>query len=71
MLDYTPSRRDQGHLTHFYILRPRPLDDAVASSPKIKRKLKEMQPEGVLNISINVDVWQPQRNERKAELIKY
>jgi len=28
-----------------------------------------MLPEGVLNIAIRADFWQPQKNERKAELI--
>ena len=30
-----------------------------------------MLPEGVLSIGIRADFWQPQKNERKAELIKY
>ena len=30
-----------------------------------------MLPEGVLSIAIRADFWQPQKNERKAELIKY
>jgi len=30
-----------------------------------------MPPEGVLSISIRADFWQPQKNEGKAELIKY
>jgi len=30
-----------------------------------------MLPEGVLSIAIRADFWQPQINERKAELIKY
>jgi len=30
-----------------------------------------MLPTGVLSIAIRADFWQPQKNERKAELIKY
>jgi len=30
-----------------------------------------MLPEGVLSIAIMADFWQPQKNERKAELVKY
>ena len=30
-----------------------------------------MLPEGVLSIGIRADFWQPQKNERKVELIKY
>ena len=30
-----------------------------------------MLPEGVLSTVIRVDFWQPQKNDRKAELIKY
>ena len=30
-----------------------------------------MLPEGVLSIAIRAHFWQPQKNERKAELIKY
>jgi len=30
-----------------------------------------MLPEGVLSIGIRADFWQPQKNETKAELIKY
>jgi len=30
-----------------------------------------MLPEGVLSIGIRADFWQPQKNDRKAELIKY
>ena len=30
-----------------------------------------MLPEGVLSIGIRADFWQPQKNERKAELFKY
>ena len=33
--------------------------------------LKEMLPEGVLSIAIRADFWQPQKNERKTEFIKY
>jgi len=35
------------------------------------QELKEMLPAGVLSIAIRADFWQPQKNERKAELIKY
>ena len=35
------------------------------------QELKEMLPEGVLSIAIRADFWQPQKNDRKAELIKY
>jgi len=35
------------------------------------QELKEMLPEGVLSIAIRADFWQPQKNERKAELVKY
>jgi len=34
-------------------------------------RLEEMLPEGVLSIVIRADFWQPQKNERKAELVKY
>jgi len=44
------------------------LDDAVA---QYSQELKETLPEGVLSIAIRADFWQPQKNERKAELIKY
>jgi len=27
--------------------------------------------EGVLSVAIRADFWQPQKNERRAELIKY
>ena len=30
-----------------------------------------MLPEGVLSIGIRANFWQPPKNERKAELIKY
>ena len=30
-----------------------------------------MLPEEVLSIAIRADFWQPQKNDRKAELIKY
>jgi len=30
-----------------------------------------MLPEGVLSIGIRADFWQPQKKERKVELIKY
>ena len=30
-----------------------------------------MLPEGVLSITIRADFWQPQKNERNVELIKY
>ena len=35
------------------------------------QELKEILPEGVLSILIRADFWQPHKNERKAELIKY
>jgi len=35
------------------------------------QKLKEMLPEGIISIAIRADFWQPQKNERKAELVKY
>jgi len=35
------------------------------------QELEEMLPEAVLSIAIMADFWQPQQNERKAELIKY
>ena len=37
----------------------------------VAKNQKEMLPEGVLSIAIRADFWQPQKNERKAELIKY
>ena len=43
------------------------IDDAVASQPKIKKMLAQ----GVLSIAIRADFWPPQKNERKAELVKY
>ena len=38
---------------------------------RCSQEIKEMLPEGVLSIAIRADFWQPQKNERKAELIKY
>jgi len=35
------------------------------------QELKEMLPEGVLSTAIMADFWQPQKNERKAELTNY
>jgi len=34
------------------------------------QELKEMLPEGVLSIAIRADFEQPEKNERKAELVK-
>jgi len=39
--------------------------------PHRSEELKEMLPEGLLNIAIRAHFWQPQKNDRKAELIKY
>ena len=44
------------------------LDDAVAS---YSQKLKETLVAEDLSIAIRADVWQPQMNERKAELISH
>ena len=35
------------------------------------QELNQMLPEGVLSIAIKADFWQAQKNERKAELVKY
>ena len=35
------------------------------------QELKQMLPEGVLSTAIMADFWQPQKNERKAELTNY
>ena len=48
--------------------------DAVAPHRRcgsIVAKNYEMRPAGVLSIAIRADFWQPQKNERKAELINY
>jgi len=44
------------------------LDDAVASKPRIKRDAARRS---LKYIGIRADFWQPQKNERKAESIKY
>ena len=56
------------HSTALHHSKRYQLDDAVAS---YSQELKEMLPEGFLSIAIKADFWQPQKNERKAELIKY
>jgi len=44
------------------------LDDVVASKPRIKRDATRRS---LKYIGIRADFWQPQKNERKAESIKY